>query len=157
MTDQRKWNVAFEVQVDPLPAKLSTLRAAVEAVMRRFRERQATITITVVNDAEMKKVHKQFLHKDVTTDVVSFDLTDEFERRRVFELVVNAEMAQRQAQQRGHAAEAELTLYVIHGLLHNLGFDDDTPEHARRMHQTEDEVLNKLGFANIYYKSESEN
>ena len=157
MTDQRKWSVAFEVQVDPLPAKLSTLRAAVEAVMRRFRERQATITITVVNDAQMKKVHKQFLHKDVTTDVVSFDLTDEFERRRVFELVVNAEMAQRQAQQRGHAAEAELTLYVIHGLLHNLGFDDDTPEHARRMHQTEDEVLNKLGFANIYYKSESEN
>lgn len=154
MTDTVKWKIEFDVQVDPLPADMDKLHAVVEAVMRRYRERQAAISITIVDDAQMKKVHKQFLQKDTTTDVISFDLTDEFERRRVFELVVNAEMAVRQAQQRGHTAEAELALYITHGLLHTLGFDDDTPERSSRMHLIEDDVLKKLGFGSVYSDSE---
>jgi probable rRNA maturation factor len=157
MTEKQKWNVEFEVQVASLPADIAKLRTLVETVMRCYRERQATITITIVDDAEMKKVHKQFLHKDTTTDVLSFDLTDEFEKRRVFELVVNVEMAARQALKRGHSSEAELALYITHGLLHNLGFDDDTPEHAQRMHHTEDAILDKLGFGSVYFDNESDN
>lgn len=156
MTDMQKWDIQFDVQADRLPADTAALRSVAEAVMRRFRERQASITITIVDDTQMKKMNRQFLQTSATTDVLSFDLTDEFEKRRVFEVIVNAEMAVRQAEQRGHPAEAELALYVAHGLLHTLGFDDDVPERARRMHQTEDEILNKLGFGSVYYDGTSE-
>ena len=63
-------------------------------------------------------------------------------------------MAARQAAKRGHGAEAELALYITHGMLHNLGFDDTDPQQAKKMHETEDSLLQKQGFGIIYYKDE---
>lgn len=156
MTDPAR-TIQIEVQVDPLEADMAKLYAAAEAVLRRFRVRQATVTITIVGDEQMRKVHTQFLKKRSTTDVMSFDLTDEFETTRVFEVVVNAEKAARQGRKRNHSVEAELALYITHGLLHQLGFDDVEPRLARRMHETEDAILKKLGFGNVYFKDDTEN
>ena len=71
----------------------------------------------------------------------------------LFELVVNGEMAVRQAKQRGHSGEAELALYVTHGLLHNLGFDDSTKKKAQKMHRAEDEILQQFGYGLVYNKN----
>lgn len=144
--------IKIMVQVDPLPADVRRLKAVAEAVLRRFRAQSAITTITVVDDAQMRRVHVEFLRKRSTTDVVSFDLTDEFERQRVFEVVINADFAARQACKRGHSTEAELALYVVHGLLHNLGFDDGSVEQAEKMHHTEDVILKKLGYGSVYYE-----
>ena len=62
-------------------------------------------------------------------------------------------MAVRQANQRGHSSEAELALYITHGLLHNLGFDDSTKKQARKMHETEDKILQEFGYGIVYNKS----
>jgi len=149
--------IAIEVQVDSLPADVNTLRTVAEAALRKFGSREATATIVIVGDAQMRKVHYEFLRKRSTTDVISFDLTDEFEKTPVFELVVNAEMAVRQAKKRGHAIEAELALYITHGLLHNLGFDDGDPEQARCMHEAEDALLTTLGFGGVFYDGITKN
>lgn len=156
MTDT-PWTIQMEIQIDPLEADPIRLHAVVEAVLRRFRVRQATVTITIVGDEQMRQVHTQFLKKRSTTDVMSFDLTDEFETTRTFEVVVNAERAARQGRKRKHSVEAELALYITHGLLHQLGFDDLEPELARRMHQTEDAILKKLGYGNVYFEGDREN
>jgi probable rRNA maturation factor len=68
----------------------------------------------------------------------------------VFELVLNGQKATKEAKLRGHSAEAEVALYVIHGLLHNLGFNDVGPEEAAKMHDTEDQILKRFGFGLIY-------
>jgi probable rRNA maturation factor len=157
MTGSTLPTVRIEVQVEPLPADPAKLRKVAEAVLRRFRLRRAAVTITIVDDQQMRKVHKQFLNKSSTTDVMSFDLTDEFEKIRTFEVVVNAQMAARQARKHKHSAEAELALYITHGLLHQLGFDDVEPNRALEMHKTEDAILKKLGFGAIYYQNTMEN
>jgi probable rRNA maturation factor len=59
-------------------------------------------------------------------------------------------MAVRQANLRGHSSEAELALYITHGLLHNLGFDDSTQGQAEKMHNIENEILQQLGYGPIY-------
>lgn len=151
MSFDKNWNIEIDVQVQTPQVDIELLTRAIQVAMRRFRERQATITITVVGDERMRSVHEEFLKSDETTDVISFDLTDEFERNRVFEIVVNAEMAVRQAEQLGHNVQAELALYVVHGLLHNLGLDDADPYRARQMHDVEEFVLEKIGFEGIYY------
>lgn len=69
---------------------------------------------------------------------------------RLFELVVNAEKAVKQASLRGHSGEAELALYITHGLLHNLGFDDSKRQQAKKMHETEDEILQQFGYGPVY-------
>jgi probable rRNA maturation factor len=86
---------------------------------------------------------------------LSFDLSDERSRTaaKTFELVVNGERAAKEASARGHSTEAEMALYIVHGLLHNFGFDDSTKVKAKKMHETEDEILREFGYGLIYNKS----
>ena len=107
------------------------------------------IGIAIVDESEIRKANKQFLNRNVSTDCLSFDLSEEA-NKRAFELIVNAEKAVKEAALRGHSAEAELALYITHGLLHNLGFDDSTNSRAKEMHDTEDEILQQLGYGFVY-------
>jgi probable rRNA maturation factor len=145
--------------IDIHPHKLKKL---VKTICNRFKLSKATISIAIVDDTQIRKVNKQFLNKDSPTDCLSFNLSDNDtnsvkslygEHSRTIELVVNAEMAVRQANLRGHSSEAELALYITHGLLHNLGFDDSTQYHAKKMHDTENEILQQLGYGPVYNKA----
>ena len=132
-------------------ARLPRLKKVAEAVCKRFKIAKATISIAIVDDVQSRKLNKKFLNKNKATDCLSFDLSDNGTGpEKSFELVVNAEMAAREAKPRGHSSEAELALYITHGLLHNLGFDDSTPAKAKKMHETEDEILRQLGYGLIY-------
>ena len=141
---------------DNIDACLSRIKKLVEAVCNRFKLSKATVSIAIVDDAQIRKLNKQFLNSKSTTDCLSFDLSDDNRQQspKLFELIVNGEMAVRQANLRGHPGEAELALYITHGLLHNFGFDDSTENQARKMHDTEDEILQQLGYGLVYNKSE---
>ncbi len=138
--------------LEKLPADTPNLKKLVRAVCRRFGVAHARISIGIVDDAEISVLNKRFLHHERTTDCLSFDLSDETEPQgqKVFDLIVNGELALREAARRGHEVRAELALYITHGLLHDLGFDDATEEQARRMHRTEDEILLHLGYGLVY-------
>jgi probable rRNA maturation factor len=152
---------------------IARLKKLVKTVCKRFRLAKATVGVAIVNDAEIKRLNKKFLNLNTATDCLSFDLTDEQARpakrksrkrqeksvpghersgAKIFELVVNGEKAVKEAKIRGHSTEAELALYVTHGLLHNLGFDDATKADAKKMHETEDEILQELGYGLVYNK-----
>ncbi len=138
--------------LEKLPADVPNLKKLVRVVCRQFGVSQARISIGIVDDAEITVLNKRFLNHEGTTDCLSFDLSDETEPagRKVFDLIVNGELALREAAQRGHEAHAELALYITHGLLHDLGFDDATEQQARRMHRREDEILQHLGYGLVY-------
>jgi len=130
---------------------LPRLEKLVRAICKRFKLSKATISIAIVNDAQIRKVNKQFLNRDSTTDCLSFDLSDDDTNApKSFELVVNAEMAVKEANSRDHSSEAELALYITHGLLHNLGFDDSSKDRLRKMRDTEDEILKQQGYGLVY-------
>ena len=130
------------------------LRKLVKAICNRFKLSKVTVSIAIIDDAQIRKLNSQFLNRKSITDCLSFDLSDDKEPKspKLFELIVNGEMAVRQANLRGHSSEAELALYITHGLLHNFGFDDSTPNKARKMHDTEDEILQQLGYGLVYNK-----
>ncbi|HPC94702.1 MAG TPA: rRNA maturation RNase YbeY [Sedimentisphaerales bacterium] len=134
------------------PADDSRLEALIRAIGERFGLCGATISVAIVDDAQITELNRRFLHHEGTTDCLSFDLSDADVpgSPRVFEVIVNAQRAAREAARRGHSAQAELALYVTHGLLHQLGFDDATAELARVMHRTEDEILQHAGFGMVY-------
>jgi probable rRNA maturation factor len=125
------------------------LKKMTENTCCQFGLSNGTVSIVILNDETMRKVNKRFLKKDAVTDVISFDLSDEGKTEKSFELVVNGEQAQREGRQRGHRPEAELALYVVHGLLHNLGFDDLDEAGAEKMHRQEDEILQQFDYGII--------
>ena len=112
------------------------------------------VSIAIVNDAQFQILNKRFLNRRGSSDCLSFDLSDDPSGpSRIFEIIVNGELAAREAKVRGHSGEAELALYITHGLLHNLGFDDSTKRRAAKMHRTEDKILQRLGYGFVYNKS----
>jgi len=136
----------------PLPK----LRKLAQIVCDLFGEEKSLgmtyeISIAIVDDLRIEELNGRFLNHKTTTDCLSFDLSDgDHSASRMFELIINGEMAARQADLRGHSSEAELALYITHGLLHNFGFDDATPDQARKMHEAENKILQQLGYGSVY-------
>jgi len=150
-------------KIENIDVNLPNLKKLVETICTRFtsyetRDSSATgtrydISIALVDDTEIRRINRQFLNRNNSTDCLSFDLSDDTGSAKSFELLINAERAIREASRRGHLAEAELALYIAHGLLHHLGFDDSTPAQAKKMHNTEDEILQQLGYGLVYNKN----
>jgi len=147
-------NIVVEVTAHPGSPDVNPLdlEELVKTVCKRFEVSNATIGIAIVDDAEFREINSRFLNRKSTSDCLSFDLSEESEPKsgRVFELVVNGDMAVKQAALRGHSSRDELALYVTHALLHNVGFDDSTETRAGEMHKIEDEILQQLGYGLVY-------
>ena len=144
--------IQITTHFEDAPADPDKIEALIKAVSDRFGLAGATVSVGIVDDAEIAELNHKYLGHEGPTDCLSFDLSDEQAAggSPVFDLIVNGQMALRQATQRGHSGQAELALYITHGLLHQLGHDDDTPENARKMHQTEDEIPQPLGYGLVY-------
>ena len=93
------------------------------------------IEASIVSDEAIAKVHADFMDDPTPTDVITFQHG---------ELIVSADTAAREAEQRGWAVERELLLYLIHGLLHLHGYDDHAPETRERMHREQERILDAL-------------
>ncbi|MBX3363224.1 MAG: rRNA maturation RNase YbeY [Phycisphaeraceae bacterium] len=125
----------------------------------RFAEVAETLCIggelraAILNDDEMAHAHRVWTGIDGPTDVLTSDLVDggAVETRCIdADVLLGADEARRRADELGHPFERELLLYLVHALLHCLGFDDHTPEDAARMHAEEDRVLGLIGVGATY-------
>ncbi len=107
------------------------------------------VRVRLVGDEEMAAAHERHTGVSGTTDVLTFDLSDGDGWLDV-DILVCVDEAARQGLQRGISAERELLLYIVHGVLHCLGYDDHTDEQSRRMHAREDEILERIGVGATY-------
>jgi probable rRNA maturation factor len=124
--------------------------ALTRSILKQFAVDRAVVSIAIVDDERIIEINSRFLDRTTATDVISFDLSDEGDDCRTFDIVINADQASRQANDREHSVCAELALYITHGMLHNLGFDDADEEQAKKMHAMEDQILQDAGFGKIY-------
>jgi probable rRNA maturation factor len=120
------------------------LERLVRAVLAAENCRHGSISIALVDDMTIHALNRAHLGHDWPTDVISFPLSPP-EAPLAGELVVSTEMASAMARELDVEPFAELSLYVIHGLLHLCGFDDHDDADIKRMRQREDELLALTG------------
>ena len=100
------------------------------------------LSIVVVDDEQISRLHGRFMADPTPTDVLAFDLrdvpTDEVIEG---EVIVSSETACRQGPHFGADPGQELLRYAIHGTLHLVGYDDHTPAGRRRMRREENRIL----------------
>jgi probable rRNA maturation factor len=125
------------------------MRETVRTVLQGEGVDDAEISLAFVDNPTIHRLNQRYLAHDEPTDVLSFPLSDPGGRPLAGELVVGAEVAKAQAAERGHDVQAELALYVIHGLLHLCGHDDKAPAAAGAMRQRERDYLRELGLPDI--------
>src|SRR4051812_35883386 len=107
------------------------------------------LSLAFVDNPTIHRLNKRYLDHDEPTDVLSFPLSDPSAKKVAGELVLGVEVARDQAQERGHDVQAELALYVIHGLLHLCGYGDKTERDAAAMRERERHYLAALGLPDI--------
>jgi probable rRNA maturation factor len=132
-----------------VPIDRGRMREIVRAVLGEEGISEAEISLAFVDNPTIHQLNQRYLGHDEPTDVLSFPLSDPGSKRLTGELVIGAEVAQAEAKNRGHDVQAELALYVIHGLLHLCGYDDHSSAAALEMHQRERRYLRLLGLPDI--------
>jgi probable rRNA maturation factor len=125
------------------------IREIVRAILDGEGVADAEISVAFVDNPTIHRLNKRYLNHDEPTDVLSFPLSEPNTKRLAGELVIGVEVAQGQAQERGHDVQQELALYVIHGLLHLCGYDDEDDEAAQEMRRRERHYLTALGLPDI--------
>src|SRR5205807_687343 len=141
--------IAIATPQEVVPVDRRRVREVVRAVLDGEGIADAEISLAFVDDPTIHQLNKRYLQHDEPTDVLSFPLSEPGAKRLAGELVLGAEVAKAQAEARGHDVQAELALYVIHGLLHLCGHDDKTAEAAAAMRRRERHYLKELGLPDI--------
>src|SRR5205823_12053078 len=114
-----------------VPIDRGRLREVARRVLDGEGSADAEISLAFVDNPTIHRLNQRYLQHDEPTDVLSFPLSEANARRLAGELVIGVEVAREQAEQRGHEVATELSLYVIHGLLHLCGYDDKTDAGAK--------------------------
>ena len=125
------------------------MREIARAVLDGEGVKEYEISLAFVDNPTIHTLNKRYLNHDEPTDVLSFPLSDPSAKKLAGELVLGVEVARAQAQERGHDEQAELALYVIHGLLHLCGYDDKTEQAEQEMRQRERHYLATIGLPDI--------
>lgn len=92
-----------------------------------------TVTLLLTGDPALQELHARFLGADSVTDVMTFPLGGEDNAPRGGDIVVSVDRAAAQAPDFGLSAADEVRFLVVHGLLHLLGWNDDTESHRTAM------------------------
>ena len=110
------------------------------------RTARGEVAIALVSDARMRTLNRSYRGQDYATDVLSFVPDTAFEpQSAIGDLVIATGVAKRQAREAAHAYQTELRVLALHGLLHLLGYDHESPDDRGRMKRAESRLRKKGG------------
>ena len=121
----------------------AAVEAAIDAVCAGEGVRIRDLGVVLADRETVWAVNRDWLAHDYPTDVVSFVLDEDAQRRGEVdgEIYVDLDMAAERAGEFGVTPEHEALRYVVHGLLHLAGHDDATDAQRAAMRQLEDRYL----------------
>ena len=112
----------------------------------------AEVSVTLVDNARIRELNREFREIDKETDVLSFPMGDEngFETDPdtdailLGDIVISVERAKTQSEEYGHSFKREMAFLLTHSLFHLLGYDHMTPDDEAEMFAKQEKVLQKL-------------
>ena len=113
-------------------------KIAAEVIKILRKPRDTKLEIVFLSDKAIRPVNKKYKHRDRPTDVLSFELGP------CGQILISSDTALKNSRIFKTAFEEELVLYVIHGILHLSGYDDETAPEKKRMSQKENRILKNL-------------
>ena len=131
------------------------IRRCCNAVLRMEEfEGSVEVSVTIVNNQQIKELNAQYRDKDMETDVLSFPMaengkydTDTTTDSKILgDIVISIEKAVEQADRYGHSLQREVGYLTAHSMLHLLGYDhEDNGLQRLRMREKEEQIMTQLG------------
>lgn len=107
------------------------------------------VSLSLVDNNEIRELNHTYRGKDYATDVLSFPLVEEdqvidMEEKLLGDIVISVEKAAEQAEEYGHSFEREMGFLVVHSMFHLMGYDHDAEDTTKDMRSREEAVLSSL-------------
>ncbi|QPF75820.1 rRNA maturation RNase YbeY [Roseateles sp. DAIF2] len=125
-------------------------RHKVQRWIRAALELPGEIAVRIVDAEEGRQLNHEFRGKDYATNVLTFDYSHEPVVGA--DLVICAEVVEREAKEMGIAIADHYAHMLVHGTLHAQGYDHEEDDEAECMEARESEILRGLGFADPYQR-----
>ena len=146
-----KHSVAVYAEPD-LGAYRRGLARAARAALQHQRAGAGSLTVLLTGIAHMQQLNRTFLGADRPTDVLAFPAGEgaaDAPGRYFGDLALCVPVALKQAARYRRDPAEELRLLVVHGVLHLLGLDHDTPTRRRQMWSVQTEISRDLKKAKL--------
>ncbi len=156
MTDKIKVIISNNQKAVKIPTGVRMLvrRCCHAVLVQENFEGSAEISVTFVDDEQIRQLNKKHRDLDKSTDVLSFplgedgkyDVNPETGAKILGDIVISMETAVRQAEEYGHPLQREVAFLTVHSMLHLLGYDHvNGGLEAVHMREKEEAVLTQLG------------
>ena len=99
-----------------------------------------SLSIIFVDDEKLKKMKKKYFNQDLYTDVIAFNLSDD-KSKLDGEIYVSFDAIKINSELYKTNINNELQRIVVHGILHLMGYEDNTKDKKEEMTKTEDFFL----------------
>lgn len=112
-------------------------------------KKEAEVSVSIVDENEIKKLNKEFRGINKVTDVLSFPIGDknpESGEVVLGDIVLCADRIISQAQEYGHTRKRELAFLTCHSMLHLLGYDHIDDNEREKMEELQKNILNEIGY-----------
>lgn len=157
LIDNRQEDVEVDEKLESLTEKV------VEKVLEHEEwEDEVEVSVSFVDNEEMRSLNREYRGIDSTTDVLSFPMMEfsdeEFEEDEedaeyieeelpLGDIVISMEKAKEQAQEYGHSFEREFAFLLVHGMLHLLGYDHENEEDEKTMFEKQENILREMNLS----------
>lgn len=142
---QKKWSALCDTDV---------ITRAITTAIGYFDVPICEVSVMLVGNDFIQNLNAQYRHKDTPTNVLSFPARDAYMLDGMVEnlgdIVIAYETVVSEAMKQEKPLASHFIHLVVHGVLHVLGMDHITPEHAQEMEDLERNILKKLGIDDPY-------
>ncbi|PIT94451.1 rRNA maturation RNase YbeY [Candidatus Falkowbacteria bacterium CG10_big_fil_rev_8_21_14_0_10_39_9] len=101
------------------------LRRIIEKFILAYKLKDFSVSVAIIGDSKMRELNYTYRGYDKPTDVLSFT--------ELNEIIIDIQVIKRQAKELSKSWESELIFILVHGLLHLIGYDDNTESKRLKM------------------------
>jgi probable rRNA maturation factor len=124
------------------------LKDIVRLILKSLGVVDVNLSIVFATDKEIRRLNYLYRKENRATDVLAFSMREGRRLRQdssiLGDIVISVDRAKRQAKRFNSTFKREIYLYIIHGILHLLGHNDESALSKKKMRKKETEILNAL-------------
>lgn len=137
-------NFFYQTKLPPYYKKTKLYKAAVSFALGKQKNKFETVNIVIVSPKEILRINKEFLGHNYITDVITFENHSPINNKTYADIFVCFEQTKKQAEELGKYYRKEFLTVIIHGILHLVGYNDDTLKKRNEMNTLAENIATKF-------------
>ena len=153
-TQKRKMEVIVKNLQTKISLQIPQIIKLIKAILKFKGIGKGCLSIVFVTNQHIKSINKKFLKRNHVTDVLAFGFNEVGSKKQIkghpqtnrcnADIIISAEMALQNAKKFKTSLDDEIILYMIHGILHVLGFDDHDARDIKKIRREEQRIFEYL-------------